>query len=69
MMKKIMMGPKPSAASKLAAEMKKPETVRFTIDLDEASHRKFKALCATQGVKMADVIREMIESRIEGGAS
>ena len=34
---------------------------RLTIDIPQDLHRKFKMDCAAQGVKMADVIREMLE--------
>lgn len=34
---------------------------RFTIDVPAALHRRFKAECARRGVKMADVIRELLE--------
>lgn len=34
---------------------------RFTIDVTEALHKRIKAQCAMRGVKMADVMREMLE--------
>jgi hypothetical protein len=36
---------------------------RFTIDVPADLHRRIKAQCATEGVKMADVLREMLETR------
>ena len=45
---------------------------RLTIDLGLDKHKRFKALCAERGLKMADEIRGLIERRIpelegEGG--
>jgi hypothetical protein len=34
---------------------------RFTIDVPLSLHTRIKVQCATRGVKMADVIREMLE--------
>lgn len=34
---------------------------RFTIDVTETLHKRIKAQCAMRGVKMADVIRELLE--------
>ena len=34
---------------------------RFTIDVTEGLHKRIKAQCALRGVKMADVIRDMLE--------
>lgn len=34
---------------------------RFTIDVSEGLHKRIKAQCAMRGVKMADIIREMLE--------
>ena len=48
----------------VTANPKNPETVRFTIDLDESLHRQFKSWCAGNGLKIADVLREMIGSRV-----
>jgi hypothetical protein len=41
-----------------------PSTVkmkRLTIDVPEELHRRIKIGCAQRGVKMADVIRELLE--------
>jgi hypothetical protein len=35
---------------------------RFTIDVPESLHRRIKAECALRGVKMADYLRQMLES-------
>jgi len=34
---------------------------RFTIDVPVALHRRVKAACAERGLKMADVLRELLE--------
>ncbi len=34
---------------------------RFTIDVSEELHKRIKAQCAMRGVKMADVIRDLLE--------
>lgn len=47
--------PSPEPAQ-LAEPMK-----RFTIDVAESLHKRIKAQCAMRGVKMADVIRDMLE--------
>jgi len=36
---------------------------RFTIDVPARLHRRIKAQCALQGVKMADEIRRLLEER------
>jgi hypothetical protein len=36
---------------------------RFTIDVPAQLHRRIKAQCALQGVKMADEIRRLLEER------
>jgi len=39
---------------------------RFTIDVSEGLHKRIKAQCAMRGVKMADIIREMLEREFPG---
>jgi hypothetical protein len=34
---------------------------RFTIDVGDGLHKRIKTQCAMRGVKMADVIRELLE--------
>lgn len=34
---------------------------RFTIDVPASLHRRVKAGCAVRGVKMADLVRELLE--------
>jgi len=40
---------------------------RFTIDVTETLHKRIKAQCALRGVKMADVIRELLEKEFPAG--
>jgi len=40
---------------------------RFTIDVSESLHKRIKSQCAMRGVKMADVIREMLEKEFPQG--
>ena len=35
---------------------------RFTIDVPESLHRRIKAGCALRGVKMADFLRQTLET-------
>lgn len=34
---------------------------RFTIDVPESLHRRIKAQCASRGIKMADMMRTLLE--------
>lgn len=54
--------PEPASAEPTAAEPMK----RFTIDVPESLHKRVKVTCATRGLKMADVIREMLERDFPG---
>ncbi|OIQ87226.1 hypothetical protein GALL_309140 [mine drainage metagenome] len=49
-----------SASAKAIAPVAADEMKRLTIDIPAALHRKVKAVCATEGVKMADVVRELL---------
>lgn len=40
---------------------------RFTIDVTEELHKRIKMQCASRGVKMADVIRELLETEFPSG--
>ncbi len=40
---------------------------RFTIDVSESLHKRIKSQCAMRGVKMADVIRQMLEKEFPKG--
>jgi hypothetical protein len=50
----------------VAPEQKPAKPVRmkrFTIDVPADLHRRIKSECAREGVKMTDVLREMLETR------
>jgi len=50
----------------ITPEQTPPKTVpmkRFTIDVPADLHRRIKSECAREGVKMTDVLREMLETR------
>ncbi|WP_407052109.1 plasmid partition protein ParG [Methyloraptor flagellatus] len=53
----------PAPVADAAAEAMK----RFTIDVPETLHRRVKAQCAGRGVKMADVIRDLLEREFPDG--
>jgi hypothetical protein len=36
---------------------------RFTIDVPASLHKRIKTQCAADGIKMADMLREMLETR------
>jgi hypothetical protein len=52
-----------SAPAKATARAQTDEMKRLTIDIPAALHRKVKAACATEGVKMADVVRELLTKK------
>ena len=71
MSKKVSIAPRPStrqadawvsspakATAPAAGEMK-----RLTIDIPASLHRRVKSACAAEGVKMADVIRELLAKK------
>lgn len=69
MSKKISIAPRPSARqadewvsapAKVTSHAVAGAMKRLTIDIPEALHRKVKAACAVEGVKMADVVRELL---------
>ena len=41
---------------------------RLTVDLGEGLHRRIKTQCAGQGVKMSDMIREILEREFPASA-
>ena len=59
--------PTPARADAWVAEREAPppaaaeQMKRFTIDVPLSLHTRIKVQCAAKGVKMADVIREMLE--------
>ena len=46
---------------KAADATPKERMTRFTIDVPESLHRRVKMECAGRGLRMADVLREMLE--------
>ena len=49
-----------------APEQAPPKPVRmkrFTIDVPADLHRRIKTKCASEGLQMADVLRQMLETR------
>lgn len=42
---------------------------RFTIDVSESLHKRIKSQCAMRGVKMADIIRDLLEREFPQSAS
>ncbi len=42
---------------------------RLTIDIPLSLHQRVKSQCALQGLKMADVMREMLEQRFPSEAN
>ena len=71
--KKINIRPRPSSQARAQAEawvenrgQEENQVVqmkRLTVDIPDELHRKMKADCAMQGLKIADVIREMLMER------
>jgi hypothetical protein len=66
--KKITMVARPAPASPEADNWVSHQPAgpmkRLTIDIDLDKHKRFKSLCASLGVKMADEIRRAVDSRI-----
>ena len=54
----VDVGITPEQAPRQAVPMK-----RFTIDVPADLHRRIKTSCATEGTKMADMLREILETR------
>jgi predicted DNA binding CopG/RHH family protein len=72
MSKKVSIAPRPSgrqadewvnAPAKAAAPAAGQEMKRLTIDIPASLHRRVKAVCAAEGVKMADVVRELLAKK------
>ncbi len=77
MTKKIAFGtkPVPQAAAPVspdrwvAAREAEDSTKRLTIDIPASLHVRIKSQCALRGKKMADEIRELLESHFTGTAA
>jgi hypothetical protein len=44
------------------APVDRPPMVRMSVDVPQALHRQIKAECATNGEKISDAVRELIET-------
>lgn len=66
--KKVTFGVKPTQAPAAAnadqwVESRNAETIkRLTLDIPASLHARVKSTCALRGVKMADAIRELLET-------
>ena len=47
------------------AAARPPKPKRLTIDIDPALHKRLKLYCFQQDVVMADLLRELIEGKLE----
>lgn len=75
--KKVAIGGKPTtrlATADLWVESRKieeegrkaGEMKRLTFDIPESLHRRIKCQCAAKGVKMTDILRELLEKCFPG---
>lgn len=57
--------PPPPAATATAKPpaVPAPKMKRLTIDIPDSLHRRVKSRCGMDGLRMADVIRELLEQR------
>ena len=53
----------PIAAVATAAAAPVPKMKRLTIDIPDALHRRVKSRCSQDGLRMAEVIRDLLEQR------
>ena len=67
-MKKIAIGAKPKTAKNefspdawVSARAQAEEMKRFTIDVPGSLHKRIKSQCAMRGMKMADMLRDLLE--------
>jgi hypothetical protein len=68
--KKINIGRRPSTQPKAQADewvesrsQGEEKMKRLTVDIPESLHRTMKAECARNGLKIADVVREMLTEK------
>ena len=55
--------PAPVAAPKVKASKATLKMKRLTIDIPDSLHRRVKSRCGQDGLRMADVIRELLDKR------
>lgn len=73
MSKKVGIGPRPSSQQKAPASsdqwVENPEKSkamkRLTVDISEDLHRKIKADCAMRGIKIADMVRQLLANKYD----
>ncbi len=69
MNKKVTFGAKPSTKTvdpnQWVENRVTEKTKRLTFDISDSLHRRIKSQCAIKGVKMADEIRELLESNFK----
>ena len=58
----IPKAPLPATAEQWVESRSEEAMKRLTIDIPESLHRRIKADCARRGVKMANEIRELLET-------
>ena len=54
---------KKALAKKVKVKVEPEKMKRLTIDIPDTLHRRVKSGCGSEGIKMADVIREYLEGR------
>lgn len=56
-------GAKPIESDQWVENRTTEETKRLTFDIPDSLHRRIKSQCAIRGVKMAEVIRQLLEKQ------
>lgn len=57
------LSPVPATKETVVAKAASPEMKRLTIDIPDSLHRRVKGRCGQDGLRMADVIRDLLEQR------
>ena len=55
--------PPPASPVVITEKTPSPKMKRLTIDIPDNLHRRVKSRCGQDGLRMADVIRELLEKR------
>jgi hypothetical protein len=74
---KIALPPRPKTADQFvaagaataAAQPEALPSMRMTIDIDEPLHRAFKTHCAAEGLKMRDVMTQLVRDYVAAKAA